>query len=241
MSSRLFGVVVAALLNRQRRWCRHPAGTAMACGSALSAYTRSADNRERNNSTTVRLRLAHRRQCVIARRCELRAMLKPQRGQLRYVVLELDAESVVRWGPGESPTDPPGLRRSSGTSLEGRMTSAPYACIHVLTIQVNTPTPTGCLEPVLHVRRGLRRSGTPIVQPRWTGHDGCFRIVQVFWLAPYQPRKLDYASRWEPVGLGERPVAGPVSDRDQRGRAESINGGRKRAGLASRPAQGNNR
>jgi hypothetical protein len=37
--------------------------------------------------------------------------------------------------------------------------SAPYACVHVLTIQVNTPTPAECLEPVLHVRRGLRRSG----------------------------------------------------------------------------------
>jgi hypothetical protein len=96
MSSTLVGVVVVALINRQRRWWRRPAGTPVACGSALSAYSSSAGNREPNNSTTLRLRPARRGQCVIARRRELRATLKPQQGQLRFVGLEFDVESVVR-------------------------------------------------------------------------------------------------------------------------------------------------
>jgi hypothetical protein len=75
-------------------------------------------------------------------------MLKPQRGQLRYGVLVLDVEPVVRWGAGESPTDPRGLRRLWGTSLQRRMARLLYACVPVLTIQVNTPTPAGYLEPV---------------------------------------------------------------------------------------------
>jgi hypothetical protein len=151
MSSTPVGVVLVALINRQRRWGRRPAGTAVACDSALSAYSRSAGNREGSDSTTVRL-----------------------------LVPELDVESVVRWGAGERATDRRGLRRSSGTSLKGRMTRLLTACVYMLTIQVNTPTPAECLEPVLHVRRGLRRGGNPIVQPRRTGHDGCFRTVQVF-------------------------------------------------------------
>ncbi len=38
--------------------------------------------------------------------------------------------------------------------------SAPDPCVHVLTIQLNTPTPAAYLEPVLHARQGLRRSGS---------------------------------------------------------------------------------